>query len=215
MIDIVFLHPEIPSRVYGALAKDRSCVETPIWSLMLAGALRRAGRKVAIVDMAAEGMTVERAVEKITCLEPKLTVAVVYSKQPSASTHNMATAGEVLRRLKSKTAMIGGHPSALATRTIEEEDCDYVFAGEGLNPILKFFGGEFRDGLLDPEKDLSELPWDLLSMDHYSAYNWMGLSLTPSLCRVLFFARLSFFLPLLRRAIPVLFRPSDDGYEIQ
>src|SRR3990167_7588755 len=98
-LDVVFLHPEEPSKVYGKLGQSTSCVETPIWSLMLAGALRKDGKEVVIVDMAAEELSVEEAATKINGMKPRLTVAVVYSKQPSGSTHNMTTAVEVLKQI--------------------------------------------------------------------------------------------------------------------
>lgn len=192
MIDVVLLHAESRKRTYGNLGKDLSAIETPIWSLMLAGALRKAGKEVAIVDMAAEDLTVDEAARKINGLHPKLTVAVVYAHQPSASTHNMTVAGEVLRQVGSITAMVGGHPSALPERTLKDEGVRIVFVGEGLIGILKWINGDYgHDGaaylapikdtflyqnthtpLLDPMADLTELAWDLLPMDRYRNYNW-------------------------------------------
>src|SRR3990167_8506618 len=130
-LDLVLLHPEISSRVYGAIPSGRNAIETPIWAANLGTYVRNHGLEVAIVDMAAESLTVEEAAKKINGLHPRLTAAVVYSKQPSASTHNMSVAGEVLRQVDGPTMMIGGHPSALPERTLREEKCTYVAIGEG------------------------------------------------------------------------------------
>src|SRR3990167_3342400 len=119
-LDVLILHPEEPAKVYQSLAPSRSALEPPIWALLLAGALRRQHREVAIVDMAAENLSVEEAAKRINDLKPRLTVAVVYSKQPSGSTHNMTTAGQVLRQVNGKTMMVGGHPSALTEKTMVE-----------------------------------------------------------------------------------------------
>jgi len=174
-LNVILLHPEEPSKVYQSLAPSRSAVETPIWSLMLAGALRRQHKEVAIVDMAAEGLSVEGAAERINDLRPHLTVAVVYSKQPSGSTHNMTTAIDVLKQVGGETMMVGGHPAALRDQTLKESGCDYVSNSEGLRLIREVLGGGFNgNDLLDPMTDLIDLPWDLLPMEKYRAYNWMS-----------------------------------------
>lgn len=176
MLDVVFLHAESRKRTYGNLGKDLSCIETPIWSLMLAGRVQKEGYEVAIVDMAADDLTVEQAANRINSLEPKLTVAVVYAHQPSASTHNMSVAMEVLKLVDGKKAMVGGHPSALPDQSAEESGA-MVFCGEGIDRILGYLGnwnaGE-KFTLVDPDFTFNVLPWDLLPMQNYRAYNWLS-----------------------------------------
>ena len=194
MLDLVLLHPEIPSRVYGAIPHGQNAIETPIWCGNLATYVRNHGFEVAIVDMAAENLTVEEVAKTINGLHPRLTAAVIYSKQPSASTHNVTVAGEVLRQVDGLTMMIGGHPSALPERTLQEEKCTYVAIGEGAETLRRWLEGvklEKIPGLAFLEEsqciktapsallsDLDEsfpMPaWDLLPMGQFRAYNWMS-----------------------------------------
>ncbi len=95
--------------------------------------------------------------------------------------------------------MVGGHVAALPGRTLEEEACDYVGAGEGLFTIVelahalkaspshpdlsKVRGLWYRDNgtqsfnppaplLQNVDVEMPGIAWDLMDMKKYRAHNW-------------------------------------------
>ncbi len=123
------------------------------------------------------------------------------SNPSASSTPKMTAAGEIATALKQKAPwtrvmFTGLHPSALAERTLREENTDFVCQGEGFQTILSLLellkAGREPDGyqvpglwylrngkvVSNPPATLAnpdELPvaaWDLLPMDRYRAHNW-------------------------------------------
>ena len=194
--DVVIIHPETPKEIYQGLSEHISCIETPVVASNVAAFLQCRHWDVAFIDMAADHLTVEQAALNAVTLKPRFVVICVMAHQPSASTHNMTTAGEVARAIEAAgfpTLLMGGHPSALPERTLREEGCTYVAIGEGYITIdellrqrdLKKIPGLawIADGgycenppahLMDALDRFVPMPtWGLLPMDKYRAYNWM------------------------------------------
>jgi radical SAM superfamily enzyme YgiQ (UPF0313 family) len=114
----------------------------------------------------------------------------------------MPSAGAICSAVKQHapdlpTLLVGGHVAALPERTLEEEDADYVAAGEGLHTLVDLIGALrsggsdlskvrglwYRDGeavrsnptgglVQDLEREMPQIAWDLLPMARYRAHNW-------------------------------------------
>jgi len=127
---------------------------------LIGGYVRDQGRKIIIIDSEAENMGFERVAERIAELNPKLVGMIVFGHQPSASTQQMAAAGETVRAIKAVSSdipiiMVGGHVSALPERTLAEEGADFVCKGEGpitVNALLDALDAGGTD------EQLSEVP---------------------------------------------------------
>ena len=101
--------------------------------------------------------------ERVKTVSPRLIVMVVFGHQPSASTQQMASAGEKCLAIKEQNAnipiiMVGGHVSALPERTLKEESVDFVCKGEGPLTVVQLL-----DAIKDPEssgfEDVEGLVW--------------------------------------------------------
>lgn len=197
MPDALILHPGAQHGIYGPLGNELTAIEPPIWARMICGWLRQRGYQVDIVDQEASGLSAE---DVATCIDnTRLIVIAVFGHQPSASTQQMASAGEVARAIKARLPsqeiiMVGNHPSALPVRTLREEAVDYVCDGEGPLTIKGLLDGApleqipglvwrdndvtIRQNALAPLLDIDELGgdvWDSLPMDRYRAHNWQVL----------------------------------------
>lgn len=195
-MDCVLIHPGHAKRTYQALGSSLSAIETPIWCANIATYLRQHGKEVAIIDAEAEGLEPEAVGKRVNDLHPTVVGLVVYAHQPSASTHNMTVAGEIVRQLECPDVfMMGGHVSALPERTLREERCTYVIIGEGPETIRQFLEAQdphHVQGLayLDVDDHYIENPpapllsdldvtmpmpaFDLLPMENYRSYNWLS-----------------------------------------
>jgi len=201
--DVVLVNPGNLKAVYQDLGKDFSAIEPPSLAGLFVTYLRRKKLSVEIVDAPALNLDPSQAAKLIhDNLAPALVVIVVYGFQPSASTQNMAAAGETARALKElnprlKIMMTGTHPAALPERTLREEAIDFVCDREGPETILQtaeaLKSGTtnyrnipslwYRVGnviMSNPESPLmddldAEMPgvaWDMLPMERYRAHNW-------------------------------------------
>jgi radical SAM superfamily enzyme YgiQ (UPF0313 family) len=201
-LDLVLINPSSRTQVYQSLGTRLAAVENPVWAGLMATFCRRRGLSVAIIDAEAEQLIAPEVAERVEDLDPVLAVVVVYGHQPSASTQIMTAAGAVCTALKQQTPernvlLVGGHVAALPERTLQEEDADFVAAGEGLHTMvelvaaLKAGGRElakvsglwYRDeGQLchtpdrplvrDLDREIPGIAWDLLPMSQYRAHNW-------------------------------------------
>ena len=204
-LDLFIISPGNNRVIYQELSREYSAIEPPIWAALIAKFGRSRGYRVALVDQEAEGLTSDQVVSRALDQKPKLIAIIVYGQQPSASTQNMTMAAEICQKFKeagsdSKTIMIGGHPSALPERTLNETAADFVCQGEGpltIDAILQLSDLESASlyqkvpGLwyrqngkpvftsaaaVVAEKDLPKIlpgmAWDLLPMKTYRAHNW-------------------------------------------
>ena len=136
-MNLVIINPANRKRIYQSLATTLTAVEPPVWAGLMATYVRKKGYTVAIIDMSADNLSPQEAAEHVEVMKPTLVAVSVYGHQPSASTQVMPGASAVTTAVKQllpeqKVVMIGGHVAALPERTMLEEDCDFVAAGEGL-----------------------------------------------------------------------------------
>lgn len=201
-LDLLLIHPGHRTRIYQALGKELSGVETPVWAGLMATFARQKGYSVAILDCEAENLEPAEAAKRVIEMKPLLAAVVVYGHQPSASSQNMTVAGEICDAIKDgapgqKTLLVGGHVAALPERTLREEVADFVAAGEGPYTLVDLLGalkagstdfGKVRglwyreDGairsnpipplVMDVEHEMPQIAWDLLPMKEYRAHNW-------------------------------------------
>jgi len=133
-LDIVLINPGDKRQVYQGLAVEMAAVEPPYWIAAIAGYLREKGFAVAIIDASAENLSPDETSSKVSRLNPLLAAVIVYGSQPSASTQNMTSVGNIIKALRStscKIAVGGLHPSALPERTLVETRADFLIEGEG------------------------------------------------------------------------------------
>jgi anaerobic magnesium-protoporphyrin IX monomethyl ester cyclase len=197
--DLVIINPSAAHGVYGELGDQLIAVEPPLWARLIAAHVRDVnGFSVKIVDAEALKIGGKQAAAIVADMRPQLTCVAVFGHQPSASTQQMAGAREFCAeyyRLQPKgtAIMVGGHPSALPKRTMEDEIVDYVCIGEGPITIEGILEGRDEDQILglvweDGDKirinksapllncdDLIGDAWDMLPMDRYRAHNWQCL----------------------------------------
>ena len=102
MLDVIFITPNNSNGIYQELSKKYSAIETPTWSLLLAESCRSKGFKVDILDCLAENLNDEEAYKRISSLNPKLIVFVVYGQNVNAGTTNMSGAVRLSNFLKKK-----------------------------------------------------------------------------------------------------------------
>jgi len=201
-LDLVLVNPGARAQVYGELGSTLSGIEPPVWAGLTAAFIRESGHSVKVLDAEAENWSPEYTAEKIAEYNPTLAGIIVLGANPSASsTPKMSATGEILTALKKraphvKTILGGIHPSALPEKTIQEEEVDFVYRGEGFYTILQLLealkSGKTSDDYLIPGLwytknnevisnppaplvNFEELPfvaWDLLPMDNYRAHNW-------------------------------------------
>jgi len=202
--DILLINPRSRTQVYQGLGTELAAIENPVWAGLMATFLRGQGLAAEILDAEADELPPAEVARQVRDAEPALCVVVVYGHQPSASTQIMPAAGAVCRAVKElspgqRVLMVGGHVAALPARTLEEEACDYVGAGEGLWTMVdlaqairangrapelpKVRGLWYRDGarlcctanpplLKDLDGQMPGVAWDLLPMRKYRAHNW-------------------------------------------
>jgi radical SAM superfamily enzyme YgiQ (UPF0313 family) len=181
-LDLLFINPGDRREIYQDLGDEFSAIEPPVFAGLFATYARNQGYRVAIYDtpaMMASAMEAARiAVEEY---DAKLIVIPVYGFQPSASTHNMGSAGKIARLIKeaepkAKILFTGTHPAALPERTMREESIDFVCDREGPITIVKTIqaittgNSDFgkvpslwwrQDGMIIPPKENEPLVSDL------------------------------------------------------
>jgi len=142
MLDVIFITPNNSNGIYQELSKKYSAIETPTWSLLLAESCRSKGFKVDILDCLAENLNDEEAYKRISSLNPKLIVFVVYGQNVNAGTTNMSGAVRLSNFLKKKKiniliSFVGSHVQAVPKKTLEvEKNIDFVFLNEGVYALL-------------------------------------------------------------------------------
>jgi len=200
-VDIVLVKPGSQKQLYGQLSDFKlTGIEPPLWGAILAGFLRDKGYSVVLYDAEVENWDYEETAERVRDANPLLAVIVVSGSNPSASTMNMTSVGQITSLIRQldptiKTALMGLHPSALPERTIRDEPVDFVCQGEGFYTLTKLIdalksntedfpidGLWYKKGervISNPRpslvEDLDEIPrpaWDLLPMTNYRAHNW-------------------------------------------
>jgi len=201
---LLILNPTAHAQIYQGLSSEYAAIEPPIWAAMIANSLRNAGYKIELIDSVGEQLGYLDVAELVREMKPHLVAVVVYGQQPSASTQNMHGARLTIEAIRGvapdvKISILGGHPSALPLRTMEEEDVDFVCQGEGIlslrglldvkmdqiDQIKQVPGLWYRDGngvkstapatIIEQPDLVQQLPgpaYDLLPMHRYRAHDW-------------------------------------------
>jgi anaerobic magnesium-protoporphyrin IX monomethyl ester cyclase len=163
-MDLLLINPGGRDRIYQDLGQDLTAVEPPLWCRLIAGYALDRGYSAGILDSEAEGKNPQTVAREVAGLRPRLVGMVVFGHQPSASTQQMAAAGEVCRAIKAenpdqKIIIVGGHVSALPERTMHEESVDFACNGEGPVTICQLL-----ETLASPEPDFAAVEglvwWD-------------------------------------------------------
>lgn len=211
-LDLLLVNPGGRKRTYQSLSNSLVAIEPPIWAGLIANFIRRYDFSVSILDANAENLDIEETVDTVIRTNPLLVAIIVYGHNPSASTQVMSTTSEICTALKMKNyelriILVGGHVSTLPEQTLREENIDFVAGGEGpytildLLRILKTDSADYKSvrGLwyknndtiksnlsapliIDLDKDMPGVAWDLLPVDKYQAHNWHcfgGISRKP------------------------------------
>ena len=163
-MDVTFINPSVGNN-YQSLSSKYTAIEPPTWSLLLAQSMRKFGFKVSIIDANAENLNEEKVFDRITALNPRFLVFVVYGQNVNASTTNMEDAVKISKFIKKKNehlkiSFLGSYVQALPTKCLEEEkSIDLVFTNEGVyslknvlnlpeintNSLVNIKGIAFRD----------------------------------------------------------------------
>lgn len=135
-LDLLLINPGGREGIYQDLGRDLTAVEPPLWCGLIATYVRDRGCSVRIIDAEAEGWGPERVAAEVAEIAPRLVGMIVYGHQPSASTQQMAAAGETCRAIRETSpaqpvVIAGGHVAALPERTLREESVDFACQGEG------------------------------------------------------------------------------------
>jgi len=163
-LDLLLINPGGRDRIYQGLGEGLTAVEPPLWCRLIAGYVADRSYSVRIIDSEAEALGPQALAQIVADLRPRLVGMVVFGHQPSASTQQMAGAGEACRAIKAANPeqniiLVGGHVAALPERTLHEEAVDFACNGEG--PVTIY---ELLQALSAGEPDLSRVPglvwWD-------------------------------------------------------
>ena len=172
-MDILFISPDSSREVYQGLASRYSAIETPVWCLLLAGALRR-DYDVGIMDTLASHLSDGEALRRIAEYKPKLVCFVVYGQNPNSGTTNMAGAERLARKIRGiPIAFIGPHVSALPEQMILANYIDYVLPGDGLEGLRAIMEGAKPGIIWSKPSNFHDYAWDLIPSPHrYRSHVW-------------------------------------------
>lgn len=145
-MDILFVNPGNSKSIYQSLAEEISAIEPPTWALLLAEATRVKGFITAILDVNAERLDENTAVERIRLLNPRLICFVVYGQNVNAGTASMAGATSLSSKIKATLsnttiAFIGSYVQALPKKALNDEaSIDIIFQNEGVYSLINLLG---------------------------------------------------------------------------
>ncbi len=140
--DLLLINPGGRGRIYQDLGAELTAIEPPLWCRLIGGYVRDRGHSIAILDSEALDLPPAAVGERVKAAGPRLVAMVVFGHQPSASTQQMAAAGDACRAIKDAAPevpviVVGGHVSALPERTLAEEAVDFACKGEGPVTVAK------------------------------------------------------------------------------
>ena len=100
--DLLLINPGGRYKVYQKLAENLTAVEPPLWCRLIGGYARDRDYSVEILDCEAENLETAAMAERVKASAPRLVAMVVFGHQPSASTQQMASAGDNCRAIKAQ-----------------------------------------------------------------------------------------------------------------
>ena len=167
--------------------------EPPIWSIFVIQSLRIKGYVVDILDCEALELTTKQSYDKIKEINPKLICFVQFGQHPSASAQSMQGTHELLEMMdyELKTLLVGlssikNHPR----KTLEDEKCDFVCEGEGVDTWVGLMESGFKNVSRVPRlwyRDSNEIKFTFMTpiiedlevglhlVCHGIYYRWMSI----------------------------------------
>ncbi len=192
-MDVLFITPDSSVQAYQKLAVKFSAIEPPTWSLLLAESCRSVGFSVSILDCDAERLSLEKSVERIKEIDPRLIVFVLYGQNPNSGTTSMIGAEILADAIKASgvpipICLVGSHVSALPKEVLKIPSVDIILLNEGVYALrnllesdldselckVKGIGYKIKEGnriflkLNEPEK---VVPQDRMDID-LPGYAW-------------------------------------------
>ena len=151
-IDVVFVNADSSNAAYQGLADKYAAIEPPTWSLLLANSCRAVGYEVAIIDATAERLSHEQVISRISELNPRLVLFVVYGQNPNSGTINMVGNTECAELLKQTyeefpIAFVGSHTSALPHEVLSLPYVDIVLLNEGVYALRNLLASNLKEDL--------------------------------------------------------------------
>jgi len=145
---VLFVNDSDKKTNFQSLSGKWTCIEHPVWSLLLAEACRKNGYGVSIFDNDAEQLDSEKAIEKIVEINPSLVCFVVYGSNPQAGICGMEGNIKLAQKLRRefpqyKIAFIGTYPSALPIDTLSYTCIDFVMVGDGFYALRDLLSTDF------------------------------------------------------------------------
>lgn len=160
-LDVLFVSPGGSNLVYQGLSDKVSAIEPPTWALLLAQSCRSINYKVAILDMNAEKISYDVALERIKKYNPRLICFVVYGQNVNSGTVSMSGAvkfSEFLKEsgLSNPIAYVGSYVQALPKKALKDEpSIDFVFMNEGVYSLRNLLGTDIDVNNLDNIKGIA------------------------------------------------------------
>jgi radical SAM superfamily enzyme YgiQ (UPF0313 family) len=151
-LDAIFINADSSAAAYQGLADKFAAIEPPTWSLLLAQSMRSVGFSVSLIDATAERLSHQQVVERVSELDPKLVVFVVYGQNPNSGTINMVGNTECAELLKEtmpkvKVCFVGSHTSALPIEVLSLPYVDLVLLNEGVYALRSLLASDLNSDL--------------------------------------------------------------------
>ncbi len=136
-LDVLFVNADSSFQAYQGLAQTFSAIEPPTWALLLAQSCRSKGFGAAILDCAAERLSLQDSVNRVASANARLVVFVVYGQNPNSGTTGMVGATALAKEFKSQhpavpVCFVGSHTSALPLEVLQLPFVDFVLLNEGV-----------------------------------------------------------------------------------
>ncbi len=140
---IVLLTINDKQELYGITAKEYSAIQPNISMGLLGSYLKSEDLEVDMFDES-WGLSINDIVEMLQKDPPVLVGVICSGANPSSSTMSMVGAIKFFQQYNpnkgdTKTFILGGHPTVLPERTLEETNVDYVIKGEGYQTIVRLY----------------------------------------------------------------------------
>ena len=126
-MDVLFINPGSAKDVYQGLSTDYSGIGTPYWLLLLSQSCRSKGYDVGVLDVLAEKLLIEDAIQRIKSMNPRLITFCVYGENVNSGTTQMSGAVRLTNSLNENgvdipISFVGSHVQALPYKVLSEEN---------------------------------------------------------------------------------------------
>jgi radical SAM superfamily enzyme YgiQ (UPF0313 family) len=138
--DLILIRPNDKKSIYSGIASGITASDPPYWLALMGGWLRDQGVNVRLLDAEAENVSPETTADLVKSVNPRLIGLLTLGSNLTASTWKMngtSMLAKAIKRIAPEIPLFmwGYHVSALPERTLREEECDFVIAGEGFAAV--------------------------------------------------------------------------------